>query len=108
MRALLAAFLFAILIAGCEVQSSSSPSLVAVTATWCEPCQRDKPKLVEVSQEFPVTVLDFDQQRADADRLGVSSVPTYVVYDANGKEVQRFDNLKRAIWLLRKLYQLSN
>ena len=83
----------------------SGPSLVAVHATWCQPCQRDKPLLAEVAKEFPVTEIDIDTQRELASRYGMSVLPTYVVmYD--GDVVVRTSNLRFAFDTLRSFNQL--
>lgn len=88
------------LLTGCN---NSAPSVVAYTATWCEPCQRDKAELNSIAAEFQVTEIDVDYQPTS----GVSSLPTYIVYDASGNEVQRLSDIKRVIQLLRWLSALN-
>ena len=109
MRGLRAAALVVLLVlTGCgdQVLPVSGPSLVAVHATWCQPCQRDQPLLAEVAKEFPVTDIDIDAQRQLAARYGVSALPTYIVMLA-GREVARTSNLRSALNTLRSFNQLS-
>ena len=77
MRTLLLVIL--LVLAGCGQPRISGPSLIAFHATWCQPCQRDKPLLARVSQEYPVTDVDFDGQHAIAAQYHVSVLPTYIV-----------------------------
>lgn len=107
MRGLHAALVVLFVLTGCSDQTSplSGPSLVAVHAIWCQPCQRDKPLLVEVAREFPVTEIDIDAQRPLAARYGVASLPAYIVM-YGGQEVGRTNDLRSALNALRTLDQL--
>lgn len=101
-----AALIVLLVLTGCSDQASPlpGPSLVAVHATWCQPCQRDKPLLVEVAREFPVTEIDVDTQRELASWYGMSVLPTYIVMD-DGNVVVRTSNLSFALSTLRSLNQ---
>lgn len=101
MRILLVVLL---VLAGCEQSRIPGPSLVAFHATWCQPCQRDKPLLAKVSQEYPVTDVDFDGQHAIAAQYHVSVLPTYIVL-SDGSEVMRTMDLRMALEALRSLNQ---
>ena len=104
MRSLRASALVVLLVlTGCSDQILSplpGPSLVAVHATWCQPCQRDKPLLLEVAKEFPVTEIDIDLQRQLAARYSVSSLPTYIIM-SGGQEIGRTGDLRSALITLR-------
>jgi thioredoxin 1 len=110
MRALkLAAVLFVIsLLAGCESPTETqAPQLIAFSATWCGPCQVDKPHLHALRDEgFAVSEFDVDRDAATAKQYDIKSVPTYIVYDAEGKLVERTRSIWRAIELLRWLNSL--
>ena len=104
-----AALVVLFILTGCSDQIVSphpGPSLVAIHATWCQPCQRDQPLLAEVAKEFLVTEIDIDTQRQLAARYGVSALPTYIVMLA-GREVARTSNLRSALNTLRSFNQLS-
>lgn len=109
MRGLLLATLLSLaLLAGCAEPVAPDVSMVAVTATWCQPCKNDKPLLHEVSGEFAVRVVDYDAERAVVNEYGVTSVPTYIVFDAEGKEVGRSHSLLWALNMLRTLRKQLN
>lgn len=95
-----------LLVTGCSDGTTplAGPSLVAVHATWCRPCQRDKPLLIDVSRQFLVREIDFDSQRAIAAKYGVENVPTYIVL-SDGVEVERTHDLRAALETLRLFSQ---
>ena len=98
-----------VMFAGCSTDPSSAPEpdLIAFSATWCQPCQRDKPLLAEVAQEFSVTEMDIDSQREIVAQYGVTSVPTYVIR-VDGVERQRTSDLRTALRVLRFLRQVRH
>jgi len=52
-------------------------------ATWCGPCKVIAPKVVEFSEKYPgayFTKLDVDELPDVAQELGISSMPTFVVF----------------------------
>ena len=101
---LLAPLVVLLVLTGCEPSPHHGPSLVAIHATWCQACQRDKPLLAEVARELPVTDVDFDNHRAVASKYHVGVLPTYIVL-SEGKEVMRTTNLRTAIQSLRSRNQ---
>ncbi|ACL02783.1 thioredoxin [Desulfatibacillum aliphaticivorans] len=72
-------------------------SLVDFYATWCGPCKAQEPIIKELEKNFSgravVTKMDVDQNRDTAAKLGISSIPTVVVFK-DGKEVERFIGLQ--------------
>ncbi|MEZ6065550.1 MAG: thioredoxin domain-containing protein [Planctomycetaceae bacterium] len=59
------------------------------SATWCGPCQQVAPTVAKLEREgLPIRKVDFDQNREYAQRMGVQSLPTFVLV-IDGKEVQR-------------------
>ena len=100
----LATLVVLLVLTGCEQSHLPGPSLIAIHATWCQPCQRDKPLLAEVAREFPVTEVDFDSQHAIAARYHVSVLPTYIVL-SDGQEIMRTMNLRTAIQTLHSFNQ---
>ena len=62
--------------------------LLVFSASWCGPCQGFKPTLLELDQERLIYV-DIDEKpeiRADYE---VRSVPTVILVDVDGKEIER-------------------
>lgn len=75
-----------------EVLQSSQPVLVDFYADWCGPCHMMTPILEALSAEregeLKVVKLDIDDNPEVAQRYGVQSIPTMIVF-AEGEERQR-------------------
>jgi thioredoxin 1 len=57
--------------------------LVELSGTWCPPCRAMQPILLALARERPglrVLTIDVDSNQAVARRLGVRSVPTFIVF----------------------------
>ena len=80
------------------------PVLVDFFATWCGPCKMQGPIVEELAGDLegtPIKVasLDVDQAGAVAQKYGVMSIPTIIIFkDGEVKEtmigLQQKDNLK--------------
>ncbi len=68
-----------------------TPVLVDFYADWCGPCQMMAPVLKEVAQEMgnkvKVIKIDVDKNQPIAQRFGVRSIPTLVLFK-NGKIIE--------------------
>jgi thioredoxin 1 len=68
-------------------------TVVDYYADWCGPCKMMTPVLDELEKElegkvkFEKVNVDVETQKASA--AGVMSIPTFVVLDASGKEIDR-------------------
>ena len=96
---LLALSALLVLIAGCATlpkqeqrQGCRRPKVLAFTASWCVPCQRAKPALVQIKAAgVDVQIIDIDEQPELARQYGVASVPTFFVYVCGKKAVRTQD-----------------
>ncbi len=73
------------------VLGSEKPVLVDFFATWCGPCKMLAPVLEEVEAEHPEVAffkLDVDQSPEIANRYGVMSIPTLILFK-NGEEADK-------------------
>ena len=73
-----------------EVLESELPVVVDFTAAWCPPCRLMSPILEELAAErddVRFVQVDVDADPAIAQRYGVMSMPTFVVF-RNGAPVQ--------------------
>ena len=100
-----------VLIAGCETPRQGEqgkcpngcqrPRVLAFTASWCGPCQRAKPALIQVQAAgVDVQVIDIDQRPDLARKYGVTSVPTFIVCVC-GKEAVRTNDVLAVVALTR-------
>jgi thioredoxin 1 len=67
-----------------KLTKSNKPVLVDFYAKWCAPCQQMLPMIDRLKKEMAdkVTILtiDYDQNRALAQQLGVDEIPTFLLY----------------------------
>jgi thiol-disulfide isomerase/thioredoxin len=108
---LLALIALLVVIAGCEPPQGSAPAprpvnppcvkVLAFTASWCVPCQRAKPALVQIKASgVDVQIIDIDKQPELARQYGVSSVPAFFVYVC-GREAVRTQDISVVVSLTR-------
>lgn len=62
--------------------------LLIFSASWCGPCNAFKPTLLELEQDRLVYV-DIDQLPEIRGDYNVMSVPTVILVDEDGKELER-------------------
>ena len=72
-----------------------TPLLLDVYATWCGPCQLMAPQLAAAASELGDSVrvakIDSDKYQNWAAALRVGGLPTVLVFDSEGKEVNRVE-----------------
>jgi thioredoxin 1 len=109
---IIACLLFILFIFGCNQPTWVAPlptppspvvctRVIAFTATWCGPCQKNKPALMKLRDSgVDVRIVDIDEQPALAKQFGIVSVPTYFV-SVYGKQTVRTQNILTVIALTR-------
>ena len=73
-----------------EVLKSDKPVLVDFFATWCGPCKMTAPHVARLADAYKDSVkvckLDVDEAPDVAQRFGISSIPTILVFK-NGEVI---------------------
>lgn len=71
------------------VLQSKVPVILDVYATWCGPCRNMAPIFERVSNEFEEKIvfakMDYDKSEKLAQKLGVTMLPTFVIYNKGSK-----------------------
>jgi len=93
--------------AGCEASQEaqqgrcSRPKVLAFTASWCAPCQRAKPTLIQLQAAgVDVEIIDIDEHPELARKYGGTSVPAFIVYVC-GKAPARTNDIRVVVSLTR-------
>lgn len=68
------------------------------SASWCAPCKVLKPKIIDSGKA--ILIMDVDQHQDLAKKYNIRSVPTVVIADDNGLEVQRASGVDKIVELL--------
>jgi len=83
---------------GCP--KASSVVVLHFTASWCGPCQKQKPEVARLRDAgVRIATMDIDANRSTAAAYGVVAVPTYIVR-INGTERARTNDVAEVRRLL--------
>jgi len=99
-----ACLLLALLTAAASPESDwkSEPVMLDFHADWCGPCQRVRPAVQQLIRDgYPIKQIDIDHDPKLASRYHVQGVPTFIVLDASGRELDRTSGLQSAADLAR-------
>jgi len=88
------------------VNSASAPVVVDFWAEWCGPCKMIAPILSEIADEqgdsVKITKLNVDENPSIAQRFGVMSIPTLLVF-RDGEVDKRIVGAKGKMQLLEEI-----
>jgi thioredoxin 1 len=94
-----------------EVLQSPVPVLVDFWAVWCGPCQVQGPIVEEVAtamgNKAKVVKLNVDENPANAQKYGIMSIPTLMIYK-NGNVVKQFIGVTSKEALINELTQQAS
>lgn len=87
------------------------PTLYDFYATWCPPCQDQKPIVAELEKEYEgkvrIQTIDVDENQEIAAKYDVKAIPTLVFLDREGNEADRFVGLSDKAKIVGKFKELG-
>jgi len=79
--------------------STTGPTVLHFSAEWCGPCAAVRRVVDQVCEELPAVAhveVDMDANPEQAKRLSVMSLPTTIVFGADGRPRYRISGVPRA------------
>lgn len=79
--------------------SRSGPTIVHFSAAWCGPCDRVRRVVHQVCEDMDDVAhleIDLDADPATARRFAVLSLPTTLIFDADGQQRYRASGVPKA------------
>ncbi|MGB5111613.1 MAG: thioredoxin family protein [Mycobacterium sp.] len=79
--------------------SDTGPTLLHFSAAWCGPCSAVRRVVDQVCEELPTVAhveIDMDDNPEAARRLSVLSLPTTIIFDADGRPRYRTTGVPKA------------
>lgn len=86
-----------------------APKLIEFYSKTCGPCKMLSFVLKDIAKqkpEFPIYIIDFDENRDLKERLGVKGFPTMLFFK-DGTEVSRLEGLKQKPAIIKAIEALA-
>ena len=64
--------------------------ILQASSSWCSPCQQAKRYIKSIKAEDKVAYIDVEENEALVAEYKIKNLPTFILLDFDGKEVERF------------------
>jgi thioredoxin 1 len=78
------------------------------SAPWCGPCKQLAPKMELVAESVTVEKILVDSDTETTEKYGIRNIPTVVLIDENGVELERFVGVNPVEFYLEKFENHAN
>ena len=78
------------------------------SAPWCGPCKQLAPKMELVAESVAVEKILVDSDTETTQKYGIRNIPTVVLIDENGVELERFVGVNPVEFYLEKWENHAN
>ena len=92
-----------------ESLDPAAPKKIEFYSKTCGPCKMLSFVLKDIAKqkpEFPIYIIDFDENRELKERLGVKGFPTMLFFK-DGKEISRMEGLKQKPAIIKAIEALA-
>ena len=72
------------------VMSEHKNIILQASASWCNSCQQAKRYIKSIGAEDKVVYIDVEENEALVAEYKIKNLPTFILLDIEGKEVERF------------------
>ena len=72
------------------------------SAPWCSPCKQLAPKMELVAESVTVEKILVDSDAETTEKYGIRNIPTVLLIDENGTELERFVGVNPVEFYLEK------
>ncbi|MCK9295991.1 MAG: thioredoxin family protein [Desulfobulbaceae bacterium] len=94
-----------------EIPVKGMVTMVDLGAGKCIPCKMMAPILEKLQKEYAgraaIVFIDVWEDRSQSAKFGISSIPTQIFYDKNGKEIYRHEGFLEEKGIAAKLQEMG-
>lgn len=70
--------------------------ILQISASFCNPCQQAKRYIKSIGAEDKIAYIDVEENEALVGEYKIRNLPTFILLDFDGKEVERFIGFDKA------------